>query len=185
MGKSHDLATIATDGLPTLEVDTIKNTSGTTGLTIDSSGFIKPKVVAFQAFHDAALTLTNGLESTFQLDTTVIDPAGIVDLANNRIAITAATAGLYWLSFVCRLGSSAPPRQVVYIKVNGAEKLMAEENSGASGSSGSQSVMTSGLLNLVAGDLITYHVYHNHGSNRDIEHYAAASRVEGYRIGTA
>ena len=98
--------------------------------------------------------------------------------------ITAATAGLYWLSFVCRLGSSAPPRQVVYIKVNGAEKLMAEENSGASGSSGSQSVMTSGLLNLVAGDLITYHVYHNHGSNRDIEHYAAASRVEGYRIGT-
>ena len=38
MGKSHDLATIATDGLPTLEVDTIKNTSGTTALTIDSNG---------------------------------------------------------------------------------------------------------------------------------------------------
>ena len=168
----------------TLRVNELQNLNGTTGMTIDTSGFIKPKVVAFQAFHDAALTLTNAAETPFQLDTTVIDPAGIVDLANNRIAITAATAGLYWLSFVCRLGSSAPNRQVVYIKVNGTEKLMAEENSAASGSSGSQSVMTSGLVNLVAGDLITYHVYHNHGSNRDIEHYAAASRVEGYRIGT-
>ena len=167
-----------------LRVDTIKNVSGTTGLTIGTDGFIKPKVVAFQAFHDAALTLTNAAETQFALDTTVFDPAGIVDLANNRIAITAATAGLYWLSFVCRLGSSAPPRQVVYIKVNGTERLMAEENSGSSGSSGSQSVMTSGLLNLVAGDLITYHVYHNHGANRNIEHYVAASRVEGYRVGT-
>tara|TARA_B100001939_G_scaffold329713_1_gene326205 strand:+ start:387 stop:854 length:468 start_codon:yes stop_codon:yes gene_type:complete len=38
MGKSHDLATLATNGLTTFEVDTIKNTSGTTALTIDSSG---------------------------------------------------------------------------------------------------------------------------------------------------
>ena len=40
MGKSHDLATIAADGLstPTLKVDTIQNTSATTALTIDSSG---------------------------------------------------------------------------------------------------------------------------------------------------
>ena len=37
MGKSHDLATIAADGL---EVDTIKNTSGTTGLTIDNGGHV-------------------------------------------------------------------------------------------------------------------------------------------------
>tara|TARA_Y100000004_G_C8669449_1_gene308633 strand:+ start:40 stop:513 length:474 start_codon:yes stop_codon:yes gene_type:complete len=43
MGKSHDLATIAADGLSTLKadtvkVDTIQNTSGTGALIIDSSG---------------------------------------------------------------------------------------------------------------------------------------------------
>ena len=168
----------------TLRVNELQNLNGNSAMTIDTNGFINPKVVAFQAFHDAALTLTNAAETQFPLDTTVIDPAGIVDLSNNRIAITAATAGLYWLSFVCRLSSSSPPRQVVYIKVNGTERLMAEENSGSSGSTGSQSVMASGLVNLVAGDLITYHVYHSHGANRNIEHYVAASRVEGYRVGT-
>jgi len=167
-----------------LRVNELQNLNGTTGMTIDTSGFTLPKSVAFQATHNASLTLNNAAETQFALDTTVFDPAGIVDLSNNRVGITAATAGLYWLSFVCRLANSAPNRQVVYIKVNGTERLMAEENSASSGSSGSQSVMTSGLLNLVAGDLITYHVYHNHGSNRDIEHYVSASRVEGYRIGT-
>ena len=38
MGRSHDLATIAADGIPTLKVDTIQNTSGTEALTIDSGG---------------------------------------------------------------------------------------------------------------------------------------------------
>ena len=38
MGKSHDLATIAADGISTLKVDTIQNTSGTGALTIDSGG---------------------------------------------------------------------------------------------------------------------------------------------------
>ena len=53
MGKSHDLATIATDGLPTLEVDTIKNTSGTTALTIDGSGFVAPKIPLFKVSLDS------------------------------------------------------------------------------------------------------------------------------------
>lgn len=40
MGKSHDLATIAADGISTLKVDTIQNTSGTGALTIDSGGSV-------------------------------------------------------------------------------------------------------------------------------------------------
>ena len=33
-----------------LKVDTIQNTGGTTGLTIDSNGFVLPKAVAFSAY---------------------------------------------------------------------------------------------------------------------------------------
>ena len=55
MGKSHDLATIAADGLSTLKadtvkVDTIQNTSGTGALTIDSGGTLfKTQKVGFYA----------------------------------------------------------------------------------------------------------------------------------------
>lgn len=55
MGKSKDLATLATNGLTTLkatnlEVDTIKNSSGTSAITIDSSGRIfKDQKIGFLA----------------------------------------------------------------------------------------------------------------------------------------
>ena len=63
MGKSHDLATIATDGLPTLEVDTIKNTSGTTALTIDSAGrVLNPNVVAWFLNKTSSQTASGGDE---------------------------------------------------------------------------------------------------------------------------
>ena len=168
-----------------LKVDAIQNTAGTSALTIDSSGFILPKAVTFQMHPSQNQSLANGAETAFEFGTTSIDPASIVDLSNNRVVITAATAGLWWLSFTCRIKNSAPPRQVVYLKVNGSTIYNTEENSGASaGTSGSQSVTVRGLHNLSSGDAITYAVYHNHGSARDIEFALSSSRAEGYRIGT-
>jgi hypothetical protein len=168
-----------------LKVDAIQNTAGTSALTIDSSGFTLPKAVAFQMHPSANQSMADASETAFAFGTTTIDPASIVDLSNNRVVITAATAGLWWLSFTCRLKNSAPPRQVVYIKVGGSTKLMFEENSGASaGTTGSQSVTASGLWNLSSGDALTYAVYHSHGSARDIEYDLSSSRAEGFRIGS-
>lgn len=64
MGKSHDLATIAADGL---EVDTIKNTGGTTGLTINSAGItVMPNRPAFACHLEStvALATANGWSGT-------------------------------------------------------------------------------------------------------------------------
>jgi len=169
----------------TLRVNELQNLNGNTGITIDTSGFIKPKVVAFQMHPSANQSLPNGAETAFAFGTASIDPASITDVANNRVVITDATAGLWWLSFNARIKNSAPPRQVVYIKVNGTTIYNFEENSGASaGTNGSQSVAVSGLHNLSSGDAITYAVYHNHGSSRDIEFALSSSRAEGYRVGT-
>ena len=169
----------------TLRVNELQNLNGATGMTIDTSGIILPKCLAFQMHPSANQSLANGAESPFAFGTASIDPAGIVDLPNNRVVITDATAGLWWLSFTCRLKNSAPPRQVVYIAVNGTTIYNAEENSGASaGTNGSQSVTACGLHNLSSGDAITYKVYHNHGSNRDIEFSLSSTRAEGYRVGT-
>jgi len=167
-----------------LKVDAIQNTAGTSALTIDSNGFILPKAVAFQMHPTSTQTLTNGAEGQIAFQASNIDPNSIVDLSNNRVVITAATAGLYWLSFTLRLKNSAPARIVNYIKVNGTQTLVGEENSNTSGTTGSQSNTVSGLVSLSSGDALTYHIFHNHGADRDTESGVVNSRAEGYRLGS-
>ena len=99
MGKSHDLATIATDGLPTLEVDTIKNTSGTTGLTIDSAGrMLTPARPAFHAKKSgsAAWQSLGGANTqvVIPLDATTYNVGGHYNTSNYRF--TAPVAGVYF-----------------------------------------------------------------------------------------
>ena len=92
MGKSHDLATIATDGLPTLEVDTIKNTSGTTALTIDSAGRLLKPVLPFGQASVSSSPISSGSKIT--LDLNIISGGGLtVDQTNERMIVT--DAGLY------------------------------------------------------------------------------------------
>ena len=167
-----------------LKVDAIQNTAGTSALTIDSGGFILPKAVAFQMHPTSSQTLTNGVEAQIAFQASNIDTNNIVDLSNNRVVITAATAGLYWLSFTFRLSNSAPARIVNYVKVNGTQKLVGEENSNTSGTTGSQSNTVSGLVSLSSGDALTYHIFHNHGADRVNETGVTNIRAEGYRIGS-
>ena len=173
-----------------LNVDTIKNTSGTTAMTINSSGVVTapagiiPKSCAFQMHPTSTQTLTNGAEGQIEFQASNIDTNSIVDLSNNRVVITAATAGLYWLSFTFRLSNSAPARIVNYIKVNGTQTLVGEENSNTSGTTGSQSNTVAGLVSLSSGDILTYHIFHNHGADRVNETGVTNSRAEGYRIGS-
>jgi len=173
-----------------LNVDTIKNTSGTTAMTINSSGVVTapagiiPKSCAFQMHPTSTQTLTNGAEGQIEFQASNIDTNSIVDLSNNRVVITAATAGLYWLSFTFRLSNSAPARIVNYIKVNGTQTLVGEENSNTSGTTGSQSNTVAGLVSLSSGDALTYHIFHNHGAERVNETGVTNTRAEGYRIGS-
>jgi len=147
------------------------------------AGTSAPEAVAFQMHPSQNQSLSDSTEETFEFGTASIDTNSIVDLTNNKVVITAETAGLYWLSFTARIKNSAPPRQVVYIKVNGSVVFTQEENSAASaGTGGSQSVTTSGLCSLSSGDELTYCVYHTHGSALDIEESVHSSRAEGYRI---
>lgn len=146
------------------------------------AGADAPASVAFQMHPTAPQTLTDSVEAQYQFQASDIDTNSIVDLGNNRVVITEETAGLYWLSFTSRLSNSAPARVVNYIKVNGSSKLLFEENSNTSGTTGSQSNTVSGLVSLVSGDVITFHVFHNHGTDRDTEAGVVSARAEGYRV---
>jgi len=115
MGKSHDLATIATDGLPTLEVDTIKNTSGTTALTIDSSGAVLRPVLPYgQASKGgSAQSPTNKIT----IGTSVLSGGGLtVDTTNHRMIVPIA--GLYAIGFTS-LTDSTNTNTEVHMRKNG------------------------------------------------------------------
>lgn len=178
--------------MSTLNVTNIKSADGTSGLSIaNSTGVITLpsapliKACAFKMHPSGNQSMGNGAETAFAFGTAAIDTNSIVDLSNNRVVITAATAGLWWLSFTTRLKNSSPQRHVIYIKVNGSSKFTFEENQSGDGTtSGSQSLATGGIFGLSSGDILTYHLYHNQGSARDIEFGVDSSRAEGYRIGT-
>jgi uncharacterized membrane protein len=114
MGKSHDIATIAADGL---EVDTIKNTSGTTSLTIDSSGrVLKPVIPYGQASKGgSAQSPTNKIT----ISTNVLSGGGLtVDTTNHRMIVPIA--GLYAIGFT-QLTDSTSANTEVHMRKNGSQ----------------------------------------------------------------
>ena len=78
-----------------LKVDSIQNTGGTTGLTIDSAGrMLKPVIPFGQASSTAKTTATN----VVNLNTYVLSGGGVtVDQTNNRMIVPVA--GLYKIGF--------------------------------------------------------------------------------------
>ena len=119
MGKSHDLATIATDGLPTLEVDTIKNTSGTTALTVDSGGrMLTPARPAFKAHSSASgwQSFGNTNENVMPFNTTQHNIGGHYNTSNYRFV--APVAGVYF--FASQLYHDGNTQLQHRIRLNGA-----------------------------------------------------------------
>lgn len=79
-----------------LNVDTIKNTSGTTGLTIDSNGFVLPKAVAFSAYLSANQSLTAATWTKAAFNTEEYDTNSDFDTTNNRFL--PSIAGYYQIN---------------------------------------------------------------------------------------
>ena len=77
------------------------------------------KACAFQMTPTGVQTIANQTDTTFYFGAAGIDTHSITDLSNNRVVITTATAGLWFLSFVYRLDKKVPFRQSATIKKNG------------------------------------------------------------------
>ena len=86
-----------------LKVDTIQNTGGTTGLTIDSSGRLLKPVIPFGQASTGASPVTGGNKLT--LDSNIISGGGLtVDQTNERMIVPVA--GLYRIGFTHLTNSS-------------------------------------------------------------------------------
>ena len=79
-----------------LKVDTIQNTSGTTGLTIDSSGrVLNPNTVAWSAYKDAIQTASAANERVTWATTTLNKGNGFSFSGATANAFVAPVAGVY------------------------------------------------------------------------------------------
>lgn len=79
-----------------IKVDQIQNAAGTTGLTIDSSGFVLPKTPTFQVKLSSGQSTTSASWTHVQFDVKNWDTAGEYD--TSTYTYTPQTAGYYQFS---------------------------------------------------------------------------------------
>lgn len=173
--------------MSTLKVGTIQSTTGNTGLTIANDGTVLPKACAFQMKSTVAQSIANATEVQIAFGQTNFDTNSIVDLSNNRVVITTATAGIWDLRFVSRIANTNPYRHLSFIKKNGNNLAYHEANQYTQGTGAYQSVEVNCLANLANGDVLTFFMYHAYGSARNTEVGGTNDidiRAEGFRIGT-
>ncbi len=187
MGKSHDLATIATDGLPTLEVDTIKNTGGTTGLSINSDGVVTKNVLpAFSVALSSDENRTTQAEKAIYWNTTSGDMKFIqngMSLDSSTGKITVPVAGVYAFHSAMRFDLATSTQWII------AKMARNGDTSGSSEvyylhdlpSSTYQSILLSGSFLMNAGDTIEVRAATEGDTSWHIA--AGASNFSGYLIG--
>jgi len=144
-----------------LKVDTIQNTGGTTGLTIDSAGrMLKPVIPFGQASSTAKTTATN----VVNLNTYVLSGGGVtVDQTNNRMIVPVA--GLYKIGFT-ELTDVAAYVEIIMRK-NGSNINGARAQTGTSHQYGEFGHHM--IISLAANDYIDW--YCNAGTTHNNQHY--------------
>ncbi len=180
--------------MSTLKVATIQSTTGNTGLTIANDGTVLPKACAFQIIPNTVQSIANETDTQFAFQASSIDTHSISDLSNNRVVITTATAGLWFLSFVYRLENVVPFRQSATIKKNGNVIAVFQHTQYSQTTIPDSSTKVDTLVNLANSDVLTFHAWHGHGATQNtsddsFDNSTAATfginnRAEGFRIGT-
>jgi hypothetical protein len=129
-------------------------------------------------------SISNATTTEVTWGTANIDTDSIADLSNNRVVITAATAGTWWIG--CGLYySSRPPRGILYIYKNGSNYAGFEHVGSGTGSTTYPTVFGSAaVMQVTSGDTISINTYHNYGSALNITDGSTGTWFNGFRITT-
>mgnify|MGYP001343995338 CR=1 FL=1 len=141
-------------------------------------------VPVFRLEKNAQQTISTGTTTNVTWQTTVIDTNSIADLSNNRVNITAATAGR-WFIGVGLYYSGRAQRNLLWIYKNGST-VAAFEDAAGSGNSGTYPTVfgSSSIITVADGDNISVATYHTYGSNLNISTGSNATWFNGFRITT-
>ena len=183
MGKSHDLATIADDGLDvaSLSVGSGGLTVGTDQLAVDGSGRVTmPYQPSFNASRSVDLGINaSNVNSKLLFDQAIHNVGSHYDGSTGRF--TCPVSGVYFIAFSVRLDFLSGAYAWVQTFVNGVKKTDAGAPNFISQDTGTYTTCAaSGLLSLSAGDYVEIFTYVSGDSSWDFEN---ASSFSGHLIG--
>ena len=102
-----------------LKVSEIQDpTNSNTALTIDSSGFLLPKIPVFEVIKTTNQTLSSGTFTKITFDSESYDTASFYDLANSKFQPTIA--GYYHINLCLYFGNGTNTATLSYLYKNGA-----------------------------------------------------------------
>lgn len=165
-----------------INVDTINPTT--------SGGVIDVTPCTFRMFNSATQSISSATTTALTYDTVEWDTHSITDLSNNRVVITSATAGYWWISSKFSMDNSVPFRLISWIYIGKADgtstNTIQHEVANYSQTTGAYpSVQAHGIVKLVSGDRILTYGYHGQGSTKNKQAGRTTNGLEGYRIGPA
>ena len=159
-------------------------TNSNTAATIGSDGLFKARTCAFRMYPNAAQSLAHGTVTVLNFTNTSFDSDNLVDLSNNKVVITAATAGLWYLDVTFRMSNTVAYRQTTQILVNGSAIVQGEQGFYSQTTGAYPSCNAHTLHELSSGDEITFTGYQAYGSARNTYVNGGLSTfAQGYRIG--
>tara|TARA_R100001509_G_scaffold154370_1_gene115955 strand:+ start:2284 stop:2805 length:522 start_codon:yes stop_codon:yes gene_type:complete len=169
-----------------LKVDTIQNTGGTTGLTIDSSGRVfQPAKPAWRIGRGSDLAVTSGQGATTNLDFDLTSDTAtrcfVQGCTVNSGAITVPTSGLYHVGTSVRLDNIGGGYAVVHIRMNNdSSSLFGTYNIRGEPDSNYFTLADSTVFKLNANDVIRVSYYASSDSSFTVDQ---RSYFWGYLVG--
>tara|TARA_Y100001978_G_C23389745_1_gene289444 strand:- start:49 stop:555 length:507 start_codon:yes stop_codon:yes gene_type:complete len=155
-----------------------------------SGGVIDVTPCTFRMFNSQAVAQASATTVSITYDTVEWDTHSITDLSNNRVVITSATAGYWWISSKFSMDNSVPYRLISWIYIGkpdgSSTNTIQHEMANYSQTTGAYpSVQAHGIVKLVSGDRILPYGYHGQGSTKNRQGGRNTNGLEGYRIGPA
>tara|TARA_R110000751_G_scaffold47158_1_gene105671 strand:+ start:2618 stop:3133 length:516 start_codon:yes stop_codon:yes gene_type:complete len=80
-----------------LNVDAINNVAGTSALTIDSGGVVSSTAVLSVMYNSSSVTIPDNSDTVIPLQTSAVDTHNLYDATNDRLLITSAFNGSYFI----------------------------------------------------------------------------------------
>ena len=170
-----------------LKVNEIQHTGGTSALTIDSNGFMFPKLPHFLIRNTTAQTVTTGSYVRAEFNNTVLDTHSFSDLTNNKITFNSTTAGVYSIQFGGKWNNISANRIGYWVRKEGSMNTGPYIGYFETESSGASYVYPTFtfIYQFNDGDFLELDLYHTKGSNADTYPVSQAIGffMSGFRIG--
>ena len=157
-----------------------------------SGGLVNLKPCTFAMTSGSAQSLANSSQTTLTFDRTMHDSHSIVDLSNNKIVITSATQGIWFLQAQWTFDNTVADRRQCSIRVSpdkfGSSYLVIAEDNRSGDTTGANPATVASYLGLLeSGDEVYITAWHSYGSARNTQPSTGTSQnytfFRGFRIG--